>query len=79
MHAANFLDAVRADDPKKLNAPVEEAAVSAGLCHLGNILTRLNCGRICYDPVRRVVVDNPRATELLKRSYRAGYELPRIG
>ncbi len=78
VHAANFLEAVRANDPKKLNAPVEEGAVSAALCHLGNIVTRLNCGRICYDPIKRVVGDNPRATELLKRSYRAGYELPRI-
>ncbi len=40
-HYANFLDAVRARDHKKLNADVEEGHLSSALCHLGNISLRL--------------------------------------
>lgn len=40
-HYANFLDAVRARDHKKLNADVEEGHLSSALCHLGNISLRM--------------------------------------
>jgi predicted dehydrogenase len=40
-HYANFIDAVRARDAKKLNADVEEGHLSSALCHLGNISLRL--------------------------------------
>jgi len=71
----NFIDAVKANDPSMLDAPIEEGAISAALCHLGNIATRLGCGQLKYDPARRIVPDNPKATALLGREYRAGYEL----
>jgi predicted dehydrogenase len=75
----NFIDAVKADDPSMLDAPIEEGAISAALCHLGNIATRLRCGRLTYDPVKRVVPGNSAATALLSRKYRSGYELPYTG
>ena len=75
----NFIDAVRAEDSSLLDAPIEEGAISAALCHLGNITTRLHCGRLKYDPVKRMVPDNPEATKLLSREYRAGYELAYTG
>lgn len=40
-HYANFLDAVRSRDHKKLNADIEEGHLSSALCHLGNISLRL--------------------------------------
>lgn len=40
-HYANFVEAVRARDHKKLNADVEEGHLSSALCHLGNISLRL--------------------------------------
>ncbi|MCC6507550.1 MAG: Gfo/Idh/MocA family oxidoreductase [Pirellulaceae bacterium] len=40
-HYANFLDAVRSRDYKKLNADVEEGHLSSALCHLGNISMRM--------------------------------------
>ena len=40
-HFQNVLDAIRAGDPKLLNAPVEEGHLSAVICHLGNISYRL--------------------------------------
>ncbi len=75
----NFIDAVRADDPSMLDAPIHEGAISAALCHLGNIATRLGCGQLKYDPARRIVSGNPDATALLSREYRSGYELAYTG
>ena len=40
-HYANFVEAVRARDYKKLNADVEQGHLSSALCHLGNISLRL--------------------------------------
>jgi predicted dehydrogenase len=40
-HFANYLDAVRANDPTKLNAPIQQGHRSSALCHLGNISYRL--------------------------------------
>ncbi len=75
----NFIDAVKAGDPSMLDAPIEEGAISAALCHLGNITTRLGCGQLKYDPAKRSVPGNPEATALLGRKYRAGYELAYTG
>lgn len=48
---ADFLNAVRANDPAKLSASIEQGAISAALCHLGNIGTRLGGPRVEYDPI----------------------------
>jgi predicted dehydrogenase len=77
-HPANFLAAVRANDPAKLSAPIEVGAVSADLCHLGNIGTRLGGQRVEFDPVTRRITRcggrEAEANALLTRAYRAGYE-----
>jgi predicted dehydrogenase len=39
-HFGNFVAAVRAGDPKKLNADILEGHLSSALCHLGNISYR---------------------------------------
>lgn len=79
----DFLSAVRADDPAKLSAPIAVGAVSANLCHLGNIGTRLGGGRLEYDPaldrITRAGGLETEANRLLTRVYRAGYELPYKG
>jgi len=79
-HQENFLNAVRANDPSKLSAPIEVGAVSANLCHLGNIGTRLGGQRVEYDPVAERIIRcggrEAEANALLTRTYRAGYELP---
>jgi len=73
----NFLDAVKANDPSLLDAPIDEGFVSASLCHLGNIGTRL--GRILrYDAAKHECVGDEEATRMLGREYRAGYELPEV-
>jgi len=76
---ADFLNAVRVNDPSKLSAPIEAGAVSANLCHLGNIGTRLGGQRVEYDPVAQRITRcggrEAEANALLTRNYRAGYEL----
>ncbi|MBM3840055.1 MAG: Gfo/Idh/MocA family oxidoreductase [Verrucomicrobia bacterium] len=76
----NFLAAVRANDPSRLNARIDLGAISADLCHLGNIGTRLGGQRLEYDYVSgRITRCGGREAEanaLLTRPYRAGYELP---
>ncbi|RMF41424.1 MAG: gfo/Idh/MocA family oxidoreductase [Planctomycetota bacterium] len=39
-HLHNFVDAIRANDPRLLNQPIEEGHKSTLLCHLGNIAYR---------------------------------------
>ena len=82
-HQENFLNAVRANDPSKLSAPIEVGAVSADLCHLGNIGTRLGGQRVEYDPVAERITRcggrEAEANAMLTRTYRAGYELPYRG
>jgi predicted dehydrogenase len=39
-HVANFIEAVRANDPSLLNQPIESGHRSTLLCHLGNIAHR---------------------------------------
>ena len=74
--ARNFVDAVKADDPSLLCAPIEEGAISANLCHLGNIGTRLGSRKLAYDPGKEGIVGDPEANALLKRDYREPYGLP---
>lgn len=71
----NFIDAVAANDPSKLNAPVSEGAISSALCHLGNVATRV--GRpLEFDAAEIKCAGDREATKLLGREYRRGYELP---
>jgi predicted dehydrogenase len=74
-HIGNFLDAVRSRNPEDLNAPIYEGHVSSALCHLGLISTKLN-RTLTYDADREVVVDDPEATKMLKRDYRAPFVVP---
>lgn len=80
---ADFLNAVRANDSAKLSAPIAEGAISANLCHLGNIATRLGGQRIEYNPLSGKITScggrEAEANALLTRTYRAGYELPYQG
>jgi predicted dehydrogenase len=74
----NFVDAVQADDPSLLMAPIAEGAISANLCHMGNIVTRTG-KRLVWDADAGNFGDVPEANALIQRTYRAGYELPVVG
>ena len=74
-HVRNFLDCVQADDPSGLHAPITEGAVSAALCHLGNIATRVK-RTLTLDPQTWQCLNDPEAHGLYARAYRDGYALP---
>jgi predicted dehydrogenase len=72
---ANFIDAVRANDPAKRNAPIEEGAKSATLLHLANISYRL--GRtLTFDAEKMECAGDHEANAMFKRKYRAPYVVP---
>jgi len=74
-HFGNFIEAVRARDPKLLNADVEEGHLSAALCHLANISFRL--GRtLAFDPKTEKFVNDKEADALLTRKYRPPFVVP---
>jgi predicted dehydrogenase len=56
-HFGNFVDAVLASDPKKLNADILEGHLSSALCHLGNISYRLGDTRTGEEVYQRLAAD----------------------
>ena len=69
-HHQNFIDAVLKGE--KLAAPVEVGHISAGICHLGNIGTRLR-RTIEFDPKAEAITNSAEANALLKRKYRPAH------
>ena len=57
-HFANFVDAIRADDPSVLKAPIIEGHLSSALCHLGNI-SYLRGKRMDAEAVRAEIGEHP--------------------
>ncbi len=69
-HLTNLMQAL--EGKQALAAPVEEGHISTTSCILANLA--LDLGRpLRYDPVARIVVDDPTATALLARPRRAGF------
>src|SRR5690606_25784622 len=76
-HYANFLDAVRANDPSLLACDVLEGHLSSTLPHLANISYRV--GRaLRFDGAAERFVDDREADALLTREYRRGFEIPKL-
>ena len=69
-HHQNFIDACLKGEP--LAAPVAVGHVSAGICHLANISTRLR-KTVEFDPAKEVVTNSPDANALLRRKYRPNH------
>ena len=75
----NFITAVRANDPSRLNAPIERGVVSSDLCNLANIGYRTGVADLRFDPQKVEITNSAAANALVRRSYRKGYELPYQG
>jgi len=76
-HYQNFIDAIRADDPKILTCGVLDGHLSSALPHLGNISYRV--GRaLQFDGKAERFVGDKDADRLLMRDggYRRGFEIP---
>jgi len=76
-HAANFLAAIRNDQPLALNAEILQGHRSTLLCHLGNIAHRVGRALTC-DPQDGRILGDDAAMQLWKREYEPGWE-PRVG
>ena len=74
-HFANFVQAVRARDPKLLNADIEQGHLSSAYCHLGNIAYRLG-RKLHINPSSESFVNDSEADAMLTREYRRGYVVP---
>ncbi len=74
-HYANFVEAVRANDPSKVNAPIREGHLSSALCHLGLISAKLDRS-LEFDPVKADFVNDAEASALLTRKYRDPFVVP---
>jgi len=75
-HITNFLEAIRNDKPRELNAEIAEGHKSTLICHLGNIAQRtgrtLNC-----DATNGHILNDTEAMALWVREYEPGWE-PRV-
>src|SRR5438094_4372816 len=77
-HYANFIDCVRSRKREALNAPIEEAYISAGLVHLANASYRLSRA-LHFDPKSEQVIGDDEATQLqcdADRGYRQPFAVP---
>jgi predicted dehydrogenase len=69
-HHQNFINAVLSGE--KPNAPASVGHVSAALCHVTNISSRLR-KTIEIDPKTEQVTNSPEANAMMKRKYRDGH------
>ena len=72
-HIANFVEAVRAEDPTLLNSEIEEGHKTTMLSHLGNIAQRTGDVLHC-DPSNGHIIDNEAAMQLWTCEYADGWE-----
>ncbi len=76
-HYQNFVDAIRAGDPKVLNSGILDGHYSSTLPHLANIAYLVGHSLV-FDGKTEAFDNDKRADRLLTREYRKGFELPKI-
>ena len=74
-HWINFLDAIRAEDDKKLHCDIHEGYLSSCLPHLSNISYRLK-RELTFDGAKEKFVNDAEADALLTRKYREPFVVP---
>ncbi|MBM3746787.1 MAG: Gfo/Idh/MocA family oxidoreductase [Acidobacteria bacterium] len=74
-HEQNFLECMRSRGLP--NADVEIGRLSTTLCHLGNIACHLRRD-LKFNPQTEAFGDDRQANALLEKTYRKGFELPRV-
>jgi predicted dehydrogenase len=75
-HYQNFIDAIRANDPKMLTCDIMEGHLSSALPHFANISYRVGHSLV-FDGKAERFVDDKKADALLTREYRKGFEIPK--
>jgi predicted dehydrogenase len=72
-HMRNFLEAI--EKKSRPVADIEQGHISTASCILANLSMQL--GRpLQYDPVNKIVKNDPAATAMLKRDYRSNWQHP---
>lgn len=74
-HLENWIDAVRARDPKRLSAGIYEGHMSSSLCFLGNIAHEAE-RTLRFDTKAERFIGDEDANRLLTRDYRKPFTLP---
>jgi hypothetical protein len=74
-HYQNFVDAIRANDPKALTCGILEGHLSGALAHMANIAYRVG-RQLKFDGKTETFVGDAEADKLLTRPYRAPYVVP---
>lgn len=72
-HISDFINSIR--NGRRPNADIELGHMTATLCHLGNIATRLRTS-LQFDPQTEQIMNNPRANRLVAREYREHWGTP---
>ncbi len=75
-HARNFVDCIRSRETP--NADALTGSVSSNLCHLANIVARVN-RTIRFDAASESIPDDPEANELVGRTYRRHWSSQGMG
>ncbi len=73
-HPRNFLECIKSR--KAPNAEIEIGHTSSTLCHLGNIVARVN-RTIRFDPAAESIAGDSDASKLLRREYRKHWSVPK--
>ncbi len=76
-HYQNFIDAIRANDPKLLACDITEGHLTSTLPHLANISYRVGHG-LTFNPKTETFENDKAADKLLTREYRKGFEIPSL-
>ena len=74
LHTSNFVEAVRAGDPGRLNTPIESGALAAINAQMGNIAYRTGA-KLYWDAAAGTFRDNDEANRLVRADYHNGWEL----
>ena len=72
-HVADFFSAIR--NERRPNADIELGHMTATLCHLGNIATRLRKS-LSFDTKTEQIANDPQANQLASRKYREHWGAP---
>jgi predicted dehydrogenase len=76
-HYQNFVDAIRANDPKILTCDILEGHLSATLPHLANISYQVGHTLEFDGKTETIKGGDKKANDLLTREYRKGFEVPK--
>lgn len=77
LHTSNFIDAVKANDPTRLNTPIESGSVAAINAQMGNIAYKTGT-KVYWDQENGRFLKNKRAKKLMRAQYHNQWKLPQI-